>query len=113
MGVPIRVAKPASRGDNLGHQSSGLRRAAGFGSESRRLQLWADVHACFLWVGLWQFWKRAGGHTERGPAIAARAREGFAGEACLDNIPAEGMRILNPAAIEALRTMVEEANARS
>ena len=71
------------------------------------------MHARFLRFGLWQFWRRAGGHTERGPAMAARAREGFAGAACLDSIPAEGMRILNPAAIEALRTMVGEANARN
>ena len=75
------------------------------------LPLWAHVHSCFVWFGLWRFWQMAGSHSERAPEFAETARMGFDGEAALNNIPPEGIALLRPDAADALRTMTREAAA--
>ena len=70
------------------------------------------MHACFVWFGLWHFWRRASPPSGRRSGLAERARQGFEGEACLGNIPAEGVEILKPDMVEATRSLAEEASAQ-
>ena len=77
----------------------------------RTLPLWAYVHACFLWFGSWHFWQLAGAHTGRAQDFVETARRGFDGAASINNIPPEGIALLRPDAIEALRAMTSEVTA--
>lgn len=69
------------------------------------------THACFVWFGLWKFWKQAAPYTASGSAFAERARRGFEAESFLDNVSAEAQAIIQPDVIEAIRSMAAEANA--
>ena len=68
------------------------------------------VHACFVWFGLWHFWKRASSQNGQAAGLAERARKGFDGESPLRNIPSEGMRRLAPDVLAALHSMTGEAS---
>ncbi len=68
------------------------------------------MHACFVWFGLWNFWKQASPQSERGRHLAERARKGFESEPFLDHIPREGLAILGPDLVEAIGSMAAEAN---
>ena len=76
----------------------------------RRLPLTTFVHACFVWFGLWHFWKRASSQNRRAAGLAECARKGFDGELPLRNIPSEGMRRLAPDVLAALHSMTKEAS---
>ena len=76
----------------------------------RRLTLGSFVQACFVWYGLWNFWKQASPQSKRGRHLAERARKGFESEPFLDHIPREGLAILEPDVVEAIRSMAAEAN---
>lgn len=77
----------------------------------RSLGVGSFTHACFVWFGLWNFWKQAAPHTALGSAFAERARKGFEGRSFLDNVSAEAQAIMQPDVIEAIRSMAAEANA--
>ena len=80
----------------------------------RRLPLGGFVHACFVWYGLWRFWRRAdSSHTVHGASLAKRARKGFESGAVLRHMPPEGASLLTPCALEAIEAMSEKANADS
>ena len=77
----------------------------------RPLGLGAFTHACFVWFGLWHFWKQATSRSGRAAEFAERARKGFDDELPLLNIPSDGVRLLSPEVLAALRLMTTEARA--
>ena len=91
---------------------SSCREAAGIMAVSpwsgRQLKFQVYIHSCFVWFGMWNFWKLASEKSARGLEFAERARKGFEGESCLRNISTEGMAILEPQVVNALRSMTEE-----
>ena len=79
----------------------------------RRLGLGAFVHACFVWFGLWNFWRQASPQSGRTRRLAEQARKGFESEPFLDHIPREGLAILGPDMVDTIGSMVAEANGRA
>lgn len=71
----------------------------------RQLLLHSFIHACFVWFGLWSFWRRCAQGGEQEKLLQSRAQLGFLSRSSLSILPPEVACILNPGMADAIERM--------
>lgn len=71
----------------------------------RMLFVHSFVHACFVWFGLWNFWKEAGDTKPQTIVLRERARRGFAAGHPLDQISEEARSVIHPTLKECIDSL--------
>lgn len=77
----------------------------------RTLPLNTFIHACFVWFGLWNFWRLSLAAGQDCATLRLRAEKGFIGATLGSVMPADVQARLRPQAREALEEMFARVNA--
>ena len=77
----------------------------------RALPLHSFVHACFVWFGLWSFWRLASPEDAEAAALRSRAGHGFLTGHPLACIPDEARDRIRPQVLHAIDRMYKEVTA--
>jgi HEXXH motif-containing protein len=77
----------------------------------RQLPLHSFVHACFVWFGLWSFWRLAPAGEPEAAKLKGRAAQGFLSGNPLSCIPDEALERIRPEVRHAIDRMFKEVTA--
>lgn len=73
----------------------------------RNLRMTSFVHACFVWFGLWHFWRLCPQTDKRVAALQARAYRGFEGDGPLAVVSGDAGACVLPATRDAIAAAYE------
>jgi hypothetical protein len=76
----------------------------------RTLRLHSVVHACFVWFGLWSFWRLSPVRDVGTQTLQEKARRGFSSGSLLAGLSPEAHECIQPAARLAIEEMFERVN---